>query len=360
MKFTTLHNIDTEYSADSVEWCGVDEEHSKYFACGTYQLVEGADEENGSETANRKRKGRIYLYGFDAASGALERLHSVDTAAILDMKWLPALRGSGGPLLATANAIGELEIYELLRADGGRLERRTCLALESKSETPPLALAFDWRRDGDALQLIVSDSLGQISQLVYTPQAELRQLVAWNAHGFEAWTCAFDKWTPQCVYTGGDDGLLNAYDLRTQQRLWTNKAHQAGVTALLSHPRFEHQLLTGSYDEQLRLFDTRAMKRTLAELSLHGGIWRLKPHPVHDELLLIACMYKNFSVVGLTAADGDARLSLLGTYDEHSSICYGADWAQTVAQPSGDQKLLHMATCSFYDHKLCVSAVEID
>jgi len=159
----------------------------------------------------------------------------------------------------------------------------------------------------------------------------------------------------ELVDSGGDDMLLMAHDLRTKQRAWTNRAHMAGVTCLLSHPRHENHLLTGSYDEQLRLFDTRSMKRSLAELDLSGGIWRLKPHPAQPDLILAACMYTNFSVVQLdVAAPG---LSLLGAYEEHKSICYGADWAPWRNK---DDASLTMATCSFYDHTLCVSRVDIN
>lgn len=369
MEFTTLHSVDTEYSADSVEWCTQDEAHSGYFACGTYQLVQQEETQAEGDTptaTNRPRKGRVYLYGFDSNSGTLDRLQCVETAAILDMKWLPAWHVDSAPLLATVNALGQLEIYELLHAKQ-RLEKLTSFTLETARDTtePALALSLDWQRcnDANAVQLLVSDSKGNIHHLQYTVQGELTQLSNWHAHGFEAWTCAFDRWTSQRVYSGGDDCLLYAYDVRseTADRMWTNKAHGAGVTCLLSHPQHEHHLLTGSYDEQLRLFDTRFMKRTLAELNLNGGIWRIKPHHQRSDLILVACMYKNFSVVDLAIGSAESKdaaaLSLLGTYDEHTSICYGADWAPTIDKLN-DVQTLHMATCSFYDHKLCVSKVE--
>lgn len=371
MQFTTLHNVDTEYSADSVEWCTQDETHNKYFACGTYQLVE-AEENNTAQAATegqRPRKGRVYLFAFDRENDALERLQCIETAAILDMKWLPAWSCDTGPLLATVTALGEVEIYELLHAEQ-RLQQRVKLALEETTlnTAKALALSLDWQRaDGiadsaGALQLLVSDSLGNVHQLQYTAKNELSKLCFWHAHGFEAWTCAFDRWNPQRAYSGGDDCLLHAYDLRSgaeehPQRIWTNRAHGAGVTCLLSHPQNEHQLLTGSYDELLRVFDTRAMKRSLTELNLHGGIWRLKPHPQRTDLILTACMYTNFSVVQLK----EGALSLLGSYEQHSSICYGADWAPNIDkfELSDDYThSLHMATCSFYDHKLCVSKVD--
>ncbi|KAH8288257.1 hypothetical protein KR044_008981 [Drosophila immigrans] len=360
MEFTTLHAVDTEYSADSVEWCTTHD----YFACGTYQLVE-QDEE--TPKAQRSRKGRIYLYGFDRQRDTgLERLQNIDTAAILDMKWLPAWTDDSGPQLATVNALGQLEIYELLPDDRRLLQRASCeLGTKTGDDVPALALSLDWQRDEDAdtVQLLVSDSLGNVHRLRYTSQGDLSSINYWHAHDFEAWTCAFDRWSRGVVYSGGDDCLLHAYDLRQEpeQRVWTNRAHGAGVTALLSHPELEHLLLTGSYDERLRVFDTRAMKRTIAELNLDGGIWRIKPHPKRSNLLLAACMYNNFSVVDM-ALNGElsANLNMLGAFMEHESICYGADWSPFIdSNVSDDYKTrLHMATCSFYDHKLCVSRVD--
>ncbi|KAH8343003.1 hypothetical protein KR059_003496 [Drosophila kikkawai] len=358
--FTTLHSEDTEYSADSVEWLPQDGLESGYFACGTYQLVQAEGEATEEETGPRPRKGRVYLYHFGEANNTtLERLQCIETAAILDMKWLPALSSDSGPQLATVSSVGELEVYEFDAAEK-KLGKRTCLSIkvaEGEREEQPLALALDWRQlEGEnQVQLAISDSKGGLNLLTYSAGGGLTRQRSWPAHGFEAWTCAFDRWSPHLLYSGGDDMLLLAHDLRTEQRAWTNRAHMAGVTCLLSHPGHEHHLLTGSYDEQLRLFDTRSMKRTLAEQDLGGGIWRLKPHRARPDLILAACMYTNFSVVQLDAKE--PALRWLGAYEEHKSICYGADWAPSG--PGDSDGPLVMATCSFYDHKLCVSRVEI-
>ncbi|XP_017073905.1 diphthine methyltransferase [Drosophila eugracilis] len=351
--FTTLHSEDTEYSADSVEWLQDDLE-TGVFACGTYQLVQEEVEPEDGASPKRPRKGRVYLYDFGKSSSSLERLQGIETAAILDMKWLPAWSSDSNPYLATVNSLGQLEIYEFLRGEK-KLQKRTCFGLaEETQEESPLALAVDWRKEEQNIQLAISDSKGGLNLLKYSPQGEVIQERSWSSHGFEAWTCAFDRWSENLLYSGGDDMLLMAHDLRTEQRAWTNRAHMAGVTCLLSHPKHENHLLTGSYDEQLRLFDTRSMKRTLSELDLSGGIWRLKPHPAHPDLILAACMYTNFSVVQINA--NAPSLSLLGVYEEHKSICYGADWAPFQKK---DDDSLTMATCSFYDHKLCLSRVEI-
>lgn len=39
----TLQRLDTEYSADAVEW-GIVEGHQRTLVCGTYQLAQGEDD----------------------------------------------------------------------------------------------------------------------------------------------------------------------------------------------------------------------------------------------------------------------------------------------------------------------------
>jgi diphthamide biosynthesis protein 7 len=115
---------------------------------------------------------------------------------------------------------------------------------------------------------------------------------------------------------------------------------------LLSLQNHQYSLITGSYDENLRIFDTRSIKNSLNEINLGGGIWRIKSDPLNVSNVLCACMYHNFSIVSLES------LEILSEYNEHESICYGCDWS--FLRGSVDQ---FIATCSFYDHKLCLSKV---
>lgn len=115
--FTTLDSFDTEFSADSVEWCPV-ENFQNIFVCGTYQLAqeesasednsseENASEENTSEETPKKRLGRIYV--FKVVDGRkLELVQRLDVAAVLDMKWAH-IRINEKILLAIANSDGRL------------------------------------------------------------------------------------------------------------------------------------------------------------------------------------------------------------------------------------------------------------
>lgn len=341
MNIKTIHSLDTEYSADSVEWCTT-ESFKRYFVCGTYQLE---DNPNSQELVlPTRRKGRIYLFRYDGSSEELSKLDAVETAAILDQKWTEV---DEKPILAAANALGEISLYGLANEK---------LSLLSSVHLNPdidnlLTLAIDWHPNGTNRQLLSSDSKGNISLLQLT-ESNLNVVSNWSAHSFEAWTCCFDRWNDNVVYSGGDDTVLHAYDTRTSTKTMTNKSHMAGVTSLLSFEDREHILATGSYDESLRIFDTRAFKNPLTSIDLKGGIWRIKPDPMEKNLLLCACMYHNFSIVKID--DANATAELVGEYFEHKSICYGSDWCREVF--NGNEMV--MATCSFYDQKLCVCSVK--
>lgn len=141
---------------------------------------------------------------------------------------------------------------------------------------------------------------------------------------------------------------MKVWDMRTDTSPLTLKGtrREAGVTSMLSHD--ENLLLLGSYDEKLSSYDLRSLKQPLDELHLNGGIWRIKPWSGNRNLLVVACMYHNFSIVDCTTG-----LKLTGEYFGHESICYGCDWA-----PKSSDHFGTFASCSFYDHKLAVCKVK--
>lgn len=360
----TLQSVLTDCPADTVEWCPANQ-LQQYLLCGTYHL-----EEQDSEVLQSpaRRKGRIYVFEYDADCKSFERIEAVDTAAILDLKWncfnASADGASGGDqLVAAANALGEVLLY---RFADRKLHAMATTHLET-TEANLLTLSIDWncsKRSSQSAQvsagsskLLASDSKGNVS-LLQLNEASLDVVSTWSAHSFEAWTCCFDRWSENVVYTGGDDVVLHVFDTRVgAEKVMSNRSHMAGVTALLSFDDNEYMLASGSYDESLRLFDTRNFQRPLCEENLGGGIWRIKQNPQQRDLLLVACMYHNFSVVEIDGAF--ERLQTVGTYGEHESICYGADWCRLPEKRSGSDgdNVSVMATCSFYDHKLNISSV---
>ncbi|XP_058125422.1 diphthine methyltransferase [Anopheles ziemanni] len=342
--FKTLVSYDTEQSADSVEWCP-HEGWQNIFVCGTYQL----ERDDATSTANRE--GRILLHKYDAdGPEPLVLLQTIQRKAVLDQKWNPIYTDR----LAVAGADGSVAVYRLDLAEDPRLELQSSAILrgEETDGRNILALALEWSSDGK--RLVATDSHGCVEVFSFGDTA-LLPIHNWKGHGFEAWTCTFSQHHEDVVYSGGDDTFLCAYDIRCPKEpvLKTkNKSHTAGVTSLLSPKHKDHALLTGSYDEMIRIFDDRQLKHNVAEHGLNGGVWRLRSNPQgHPERILCACMYHNFSVVELTT---NGTFELIGEYGEHESICYGCDW-QRIESKENVRNII--ATCSFYDHKLCVVEV---
>jgi diphthine methyl ester acylhydrolase len=100
----------------------------------------------------------------------------------------------------------------------------------------------------------------------------------------------------------------------------------------------------------VRFFDTRNLLRPLAESHVGGGVWRLKWHsaPERQNNLLVACMHDGFKIVNYSR---DTEPTILQEFRQHESLAYGADW---YAPPGAGSAKTTVASCSFYDHKLCL------
>ena len=179
LEIETLHTIDTEQSADSVEWCRTPN-YQDYFVCGTYEL-----QENEEEESSRVRKGRIYLYKYDMELNELQLKSTINTNAILDQKWIENS-------LVTATSAGDVECYKL----GNQLDFIDKMRLTDVDEEV-LALSVDV--NGTSRKVLVSDSRGLVTLV---DLASMKVETSWMAHEFEAWTCAFDKWNGNVVFTG--------------------------------------------------------------------------------------------------------------------------------------------------------------
>ncbi|KAG8518612.1 Diphthine methyltransferase [Galemys pyrenaicus] len=375
-----LQTVDTEYTADSVEWCPL-EGYRHLLACGTYQLrkeepprrpagedATASPQEGVKPRESPSRLGRLYLYSLseDSVACPLTEVQRRETPAILDMKWCHVLVGSH-VLLGLVDAGGSVELLHVAEAQGAyTLQPLSRFGLEGQC----LALSLDWstgrasRRSStqcwklsqprgslpsacsQPLKIISSDSRGRLHLLkVSEEDLGLQDVVTWKAHRFEAWIAAFNYWQTDVVYSGGDDGLLKGWDTRVPEAaLFTRQRHTAGVCSIQSSPHREHLLATGSYDEHVLLWDTRSLRQPFADTPVQGGVWRLKWHPYLPHLLLAACTHGGLRVLDCQRATEDKQdtCTVCMSHSLPGSLVYGADWSRLYFchLPQAQQSLL--------------------
>ncbi|KAG9078487.1 hypothetical protein FS749_009485 [Ceratobasidium sp. UAMH 11750] len=352
----TIDVVDTELPADSVEFCPRDGSRN-ILVCGTYNLVKN-DEDADSSGSKRPqtRNGRCLVYEVGENSQKLKEVHRIETAAILDLKWSYD-DTSSNPILALAESVGSIRIYEWHRQEKKLLASQVIQAADPHT----LCLSIDWNNRVSSQgghRLIVSKSDGGLSVL---KPSESRMEVdrIWHAHDFEPWIAAWNYWTPQVAYSGGDDCKLKGWDTRTScdSPIFINKRFEAGVTCIQTHPYVEYIVAVGSYDNTVRIFDSRKMSAPVADVDVGGGAWRVKWHPSvsRKDDLLVACMHDGFKVVRCPIKDNTAAGMIdppvtTSFYNAHTSLAYGVDWKHGTS-PDGSPESM-VASCSFYDHVL--------
>ncbi|CAE6428788.1 unnamed protein product [Rhizoctonia solani] len=356
----TILSIDTELPADSVEFCPRENFHD-ILICGTYNLVKNEEGEKEAEDASKKpqeRNGRCLVYEFNEGFMSLQEIQRIDTAAILDIKW-SYNQSAFNPLLALAESVGRVQLYEW------RGQEKSLSNVQSIQVAEPsvLCLSIDWNNrlvPQEAGALIVSRSDGEVS--VLRPHgSQFKVDTTWHAHDYEPWVAAWNYWSPTVAYSGGDDCKLKGWDTRTScdVPIFTNKRFEAGVTCIQTHPFLENVVAVGSYDNTVRIFDSRKMTLALTEVGVGGGAWRVKWHPLpaRKDELLVACMHDGFKVVKLPFNEG-GQLDAVSTpvvshrFDAHTSLAYGVDWHH--GSLTNDPAKSLVASCSFYDHTLCL------
>ncbi|XP_029168154.1 diphthine methyltransferase isoform X2 [Nylanderia fulva] len=364
--FYTLDEFDTEFPADSVEWCPT-EPFRDILVCGTYKLIErkeGSKEEDAEENAKEekcKRTGRIYLFRV-ADGGKLQILQRIDTSGVLDMKWTHT--EDNRILLAVVDSNGYLRVYELKEKES---ETKLQLIAEERigdNDDDVIALSLDWSTGGciscashSNPRIAVSDSQGRISHFAWRENNQLIKDFTLPAHEFQAWIVAFDYCNDNIFYSGGDDNKFLTFDTRTGSvPVLCNRKHTSGVTSIRSNAIKPFLLATGSYDEILRLWDKRNLKQPTSETNLNGGIWRLKWDPFAHQYLFAACMYEGFKIVNC-----DNDVSTIGYYNKHCGLAYGCDWSLLKREDVSHLKISNgetlVSTCSYQDCALKLSTL---
>ncbi|KAG9291872.1 hypothetical protein G9A89_012157 [Geosiphon pyriformis] len=378
---SSLGSIDTEYSADSIEFLPF-ESNTQYFVCGTYQLVESNDDKKlGVLTNNgqlnekikdqlenepkdepndlssiqdlpKKRLGRLLLYKLEKTNQEkfiIKECQRIETAAILDTKWL----------------ILSFKIFRCLQYNFASFmsdqflnsKEKLNLLTDFQTNEEKLCLSIDWsnKLSCQSTRILGTQSDGSIIVLSVDANFGINASHQWIAHEFEAWIGAFNHWNTNVLYTGGDDSRLKGWDLRMEPSspIFNSGRHEAGVCSIQTNPHTEHLMATGSYDEHILIWDTRFMKQPLADHQVGGGVWRLKWHPTQPHLLLAGCMYNGAHLLNINAhndrfKDGPLSLTRICSFMEHQSIVYGVDWS--YSQDHIDRGKPLIASCSFYDH----------
>ncbi|KAA1103302.1 hypothetical protein PGT21_013712 [Puccinia graminis f. sp. tritici] len=372
--------IDTEYTPCSLEFCPA---RPRLGACGFYQTQQKEQPTaTASDSPQVERIGRCVLFeaSLDVDQGHginYQQLQSFDCPAVLDQRWTQDPRN---PILITADAQGDLNSYKLNDpfGDSPRLDRlHTFDCCPTKKDVLCLSLDISDKQNKSASPKIVcSLSNGQVVLLSQHSSshssAGLVEERRWDAHLYEPWTCAFDYWQPETVFTGGDDCQLKVWDTRDtlHRPVLVNKQFDGGVTAIRSDHLRDHVVAVGSYDSRLRIFDKRNMSRPILEEDCGGGIWRIKWDDRVTGRLLLATMHGGFRVlqisehqpkVGVEEDSPRLSASVASSFTHRSGLAYGADWTPLLDHNHGvvpqDSEQFSPSTqliggCSFYDRAL--------
>ena len=294
----------TGYNADTIETNPGDR---SLFACGTYEL-------HGDT-----RVGNVSMFSYTGKEGLKEGA-SVECEGVLDMFWI------SDNALALAKANGQLSLFNF---DSNQLFLNKDLDLSEG-----ILLAVD---SSNHHYCIVSDTLGYAHHINLNTNDVISKIKVHGDRGWgsEVWGLHVDRHDSNIIYTGGDDALLLAVDLRTLTPFHRCKYHEMGVCSLTTHPADTNVLLSGSYDERIIKWDKRSMKSPLEECNIGGGVWRLKWKPDIYDCVAVAGMYSGFHIL-------DVSTFRTSAYTHHDSIAYGIDWLFDDV----------IASCSFYDNLL--------
>lgn len=325
MEGSDFLTFDCVLSADSIETCPVGS--GSLFACGTYKLRD--------EDGKRWRDGLVHIFDCDKVVEGNKLLpeHSVSCGGVLDMKWrknlLCSVESEAG--LSLMKMDDEMTLKTVLK---GKLSRKnSCFVANGSVDESLINLSVDWTTDSSAA---FSHSDGSVS-LWDLGSSEPRCISWWHGHDNEAWIVASDRNGGDLLCSGGDDGFLKRWDMRSGQATAAGSVRlDCGVTS--AQAAAGGQWAIGSYDERLRLYDWRKSAKELQRSKgLEGGVWRVK-WGKEDGQIAVACMRGGFAVL-----DG-STLAVLYSHTTHPSeaLAYGMDW---IAERN------MIACCSFYDAK---------
>lgn len=307
------------------------------------------------------RHGSLDLYRFCDDENRLQLMQSVATdSSILDVKISP----HDHSIALSGQSTGSILVWKLYVDSSNNTPCISVLEDFNLFEKETLVLSIAFSED-DPNILSATLSCGEVA-IIRITSCSLLLLGRVPCHDLEAWTCTFGTRSLQnVVFSGGDDAVLAAHDLRLIRNepnndfdasiVWkSNRIHEAGITAILPSsnifkPSQPTTLWTGGYDDHLRSIDLRLgptssiesylLPKVSGSSSLEGGVWRLCPW--QNNRILASCMYRGGFILQY---DGTPELAkpILEIKDGHDSMVYGGDWISDHS----------VVTCSFYDKQL--------
>ncbi len=367
---------DTVLCADSVEFCPT-AGFRDICVCSTYNLNASSKEKTGdtqfySISKKSLRQDHIENEGSQTPEILCDvKLASdkLNFAGILDAKWGLI---QDKPVLGVGTSSGELGFLEPKREAGAQdISVRT---LGTYNVIPSgIVLSLDWSPTKDLILGTNTDGTVAVFDTGSVGNEEISTVSKWKAHDLfgaetEVWIGVFNKWSPNILYTGADDGKMKGWDIRDPNQIsggkpfFTNlETNGSGVCSMQCSPFQQNILASGGYDGKVRIWDTRAMRNgSLREFDVGGGVWRLKWNPKHSTLLAAAAMRGGVHVIDVTATTEEEERLLgeeikmvnmggLEYYNGHSSesLAYGVDWSH---HEDWNGELI--GSCSFYDHSL--------
>ncbi|ODV97023.1 hypothetical protein PACTADRAFT_48799 [Pachysolen tannophilus NRRL Y-2460] len=322
---------------------------SSIIVVGTYML----------DKQNSTRYGSIDIYKKNELS--LEKLSYVNTeGAVLDLKFSPFTKN----LLVSCHSTGNVMLWKLFNEDDFSLKLEL-LANHNLFESSNLITSISFSPIlSDIILLTLTNGEVAITRLISNSGLTKPQIFQ-DKHNLECWTGSFGSQyaLSNIIFSGGDDGCLQAHDLREPENLSifnAKRIHDAGVVSILpstiTHDHIgdwnlsrPYDLWTGSYDDCLRTLDLRVISpmplidglipKIKTKQNLNGGVWRLIQSPLsNDDRILACCMYDGARIIDIND-EGNPKITKKFKKN-HESMCYGGDWS-----PDGD----YVVTCSFYD-----------